>query len=383
MTSLSRRKRRITARAITRATLAVSAAALALVVGPLSAQPGQLPLPKGYQPRTPPAPAQPQPAARPAVSPTGGPLPGSVGQILYFNKPADAALANGANGQPVRPVDGVALNEPPLRAAEAPVPDVPPLPLPPPASRYLPPQGGLAPPPAVTVSLPQPVLAQPPLSAVQPGEVTSTSQKAIPPVPPEFVQLPTRASVFTVYDDRQLEAAIRDRVLRDNIASLEKQIQSATDPKTIDDLRARLARDKKTLLDPASDASYAFPELPVVSPPGVAYRPKTLDYAPRQVLIEPNYVVHRRLHFEERNAERSGWDLGPAQALLSTGYFWRDTLLWPQSLASACVRGPWDTSAGKAGAGCPSPYYLYPLGLTITGTAAETAILTGGAFLLP
>ena len=305
---------------------------------------------------------------------------------MYFNKPADAALANGANGQPVRPASGVAQTDAPLRAAETPVPDVAPLPLPPPESRYLPPQGGgIAPPPPLVVSLPpQPALAQPPVLALaQPGEATSTSKKAIPPVPPEFVRLPSRESVFTVYDDKQLEAAIRERVLRDNIASLEKQIQSATDPKTIEDLRARLDRDKKTLTDPGSDASYRFPELPVVSPPGVTYRPKTLDYAPRQVLIEPTYVVHRRLHFEERNAERSGWDLGPMQALVSTAYFWRDTLLWPQSLASACVRGPWDTNAGKAGVGCPSPYYLYPLGLTITGTAAETAIITGGAFLLP
>lgn len=335
------------------------------------------------------------------MSPTGGPLPGSVGQILYFNKPADAALANGANGQPVRPAGGVAQNDPPLRAAETPVPDVPPLPLPPPESRYLPPQGGgIAPPPPVLVSLPaQPALVQPqPAPALaQPGDVTSTSKKAIPPVPPEYILFPSRDRVFTVYNDKRLEAAILDRVLRDSIASLEIQIQTAEKAlksenkpeeiakyrKTIEEFQNRIENLKKTLKDPTSDASYQFPELPVVSPPGVAYRPKTLDYAPRQVLIEPNYVVHRRLHFEERNAERSGWDLGPAQALLSTGYFWRDTLLWPQSLASACVRGPWDTSAGKAGPGCPSPYYLYPLGLTITGTAAETAILTGGAFLLP
>lgn len=335
-----------------------------------------MPLPKGYQPRTPPTKAQPQPA-RPAVSPTGGPLPGSAGQIMYFNKPADAALANGANGQPIQLAEGVARTDVPLRAAEVPVPDVPPQPLPPPASRYLPPQGGIAP-------LPQPTFAQPPaLPAAQPGETTSTSKKAIPPVPAEYVQFPSRDRVFTVYDDSQLNRAIVDRVIRDRIATLEKQIQNEPDPTKVPPLREQLERAKKSLENPSSDPSYRFPDLPVVSPPGVAYRPKTLDYAPRQVLVEPTYVVHRRLHFEERNAERSGWDLGPIQALVSTGYFWRDTLLWPQSLASACVRGPWDTSAGKAGVGCPAPYYVYPLGLTITGTAAETAILTGGAFLLP
>jgi hypothetical protein len=344
-----------------------------------------LPLPKGYQPRTPPPQAQSQPAARPAVSPTGGPLPGSVGQILYFNKPADAALATGANGQPIKLADGVAQNDVPLRTADVPVPDVPalPQPLPPPASRYLPPSGGAGA-PSVVVSLPQPALAQPPVPEPQPGNGTTTvSKKAIPPVPPEFVRLPPRANVFTVYDDKQLESAILERVIRDRITTLEKQIQNEPDPMKARDLQPQLDAARKALRDPSSDKSYEFPKLPVVSPPEVAYRPKTLDYEPRQVLIEPSYVVHRRLHFEERNAERSGWDIGPAQALLSTAYFWRDTLLWPQSLASACVRGPWDTNAGKAGVGCPSPYYLYPLGLTITGTAAETAILTGGAFLLP
>lgn len=313
--------------------------ALAVWVAPLGAQqPGALPLPKGYQPRTP-APAR-------AAAPPTGATPGGPGTVMYFSKPAEARTATGANGQPVRPAGAA---DGPLRSAEAPVPDVPALPPPLPASRYLS-EGKAAPHPAFA----QP---EPGTGAAQPLDAPSTSKKAIPPVPPEAIQLPARQNVFTVYNDDKLEKAIMERVRED------------------------LRRDNK--YTPQQEQYLVLPPLPVVSPPGVAYRPKTSEYEPRQVLIEPHYVTHRRLHFEERNSERNGWDLGPLQTLVSTAYFWRDTLLWPQSLASACVRGPWDTSAGKSTPGCPTPYYVYPLGLTVTGTAAETAIITGGAFLLP
>ena len=91
--------------------------------------------------------------------------------------------------------------------------------------------------------------------------------------------------------------------------------------------------------------------------------------------------IHRRLLFEEKNAERAGWDLGPMQTLLSAAYFYRDVLSLPHNLASGCVTGFWSTSAGKCLPGSPSPYYVYPLGLTLTGSAVEGAAVTGGLFL--
>ncbi|MCS7272510.1 MAG: hypothetical protein NZ703_15610, partial [Gemmataceae bacterium] len=100
---------------------------------------------------------------------------------------------------------------------------------------------------------------------------------------------------------------------------------------------------------------------------GQKYVAKTTDYPPQRVEYVSNYVVHRRLHFEEKNAERYGWDLGIIQPLVSAAYFYKDVLLWPNSLASGVAHGFWDTNMGKCLPGSPVPYYLYPPGLTITG----------------
>jgi hypothetical protein len=37
---------------------------------------------------------------------------------------------------------------------------------------------------------------------------------------------------------------------------------------------------------------------------------------------------------------------------------------------------------GKCSPGSPTPYYLYPPGLTITGVTTELGLITGGAFIL-
>ncbi len=116
---------------------------------------------------------------------------------------------------------------------------------------------------------------------------------------------------------------------------------------------------------------------------GLSYVAKTADYPPRQVDYVSGYVVHRRLHFEEKNAERYGWDLGILQPLVSAAYFYKDVLLWPNSLASGVAYGFWDTNMGKCLPGSPTPYYLYPPGLTITGSAVEGLVITGAAFAIP
>lgn len=105
-------------------------------------------------------------------------------------------------------------------------------------------------------------------------------------------------------------------------------------------------------------------------------------YAPVQALIEPRYVVHRRLLFEEKNAERFGWDLGLAQPLLSTGYFFKDVLFWPAHLTSN-FHERYDTSAGKCPPGSPVAYYLYPPNIDLRGGLVQTGLVIGTVFLLP
>ena len=173
----------------------------------------------------------------------------------------------------------------------------------------------------------------------------------------KYVRFPPQGDVFAFPNDAQLEKAVLDRLRKDEEAY--KRDPFAKYPPTL-----------------------TFPALPQVGD-GVAYQPKTINYPPMRVNHEPLYVVHRRLHFEEKNAERYGWDLGIIQPLVSAAYFYKDVLLWPNSLASGVAYGFWDTNVGKCLPGSPTPYMLYPPGLTITGTVVEGLFVTGVAFAIP
>lgn len=319
---------------------------------------------------------------------------------MYFQKPADALIAAGGPGSSVNSPVGevVQLNAPGRVPVPSGVPDVPvsTLPPPPPPSRYvIPPPAVIVPPAAVGYSAQSEV--QLPLDPMP-----STSKKQVPPPPPVpdyAIRLPARERIFVVYDDPQLELAIMQILIDDQIdaedrkkkeaemalkiATKQEDIDKAK--KDIDAAQNKIDDLKLTRKDPFAPrmmqpSTYQFPPLPVVSPPGVQYQAKTSTYPPRQAILEPGYVVHRKLHFEERNAERMGWDLGPMQTLISAGYFWRDVLLLPQSVVSGWCRGAWDTNAGKCLPGSPAPYYIYPLGLTVSGTAFETLSAIGIGF---
>jgi hypothetical protein len=125
-----------------------------------------------------------------------------------------------------------------------------------------------------------------------------------------------------------------------------------------------------------------FPLADALVPADKKYEPKTVGYAPMQLLREPSYVIHRHLYFEEMNSERAGWDAGPAQALFSAGYFYRDVVLLPARFASHC-KDNYDCSAGKCMPGSPTPYYCYPLDITTFGGAVGATVITGLAFIIP
>ena len=112
-----------------------------------------------------------------------------------------------------------------------------------------------------------------------------------------------------------------------------------------------------------------FPDEPILSKEKYAGR----SWPEQKALVEPNYVCYGRLLFEDRNAERYGWDLGPTQPLLSTGLFFRDALFLPYNLFKDPCRT--ETSAGQCLPGDPVPYLLYPPELSVTGGVAEAAVL--------
>ena len=129
-------------------------------------------------------------------------------------------------------------------------------------------------------------------------------------------------------------------------------------------------------------SAYALPQPAKVGASGVAYVPKTASYGPTAALIEPGYLVHRRLMFEEKNSERNGWDLGFIQPLVSTAAFYKDALLMPAHLASNLAER-YDTSAGKCLPGNAVPYYLYPEEITLFGATVGAVAVTGAAFIFP
>ena len=132
----------------------------------------------------------------------------------------------------------------------------------------------------------------------------------------------------------------------------------------------------------ANAADYNFPEVQQVAPPGTPYVAKTVNYPPGGIFIEPTYVTHRRLYFEDRNTERYGWDLGPLQTVVSAGAFYKDVFLFPAYFASH-PHERYETSRGKCRPGDPVPYFLYPPEIDIWGYAAQASTLVGAGFVFP
>jgi hypothetical protein len=106
------------------------------------------------------------------------------------------------------------------------------------------------------------------------------------------------------------------------------------------------------------------------------------DWPKMRMLVEPHYVCHRRLHFEELNSERYGWEAGVFQPFLSAAYFYKDVAFFPMRAFSDPCRC-YDCNSGKCLPGDPVPYLLYPPEITATGVAAQAAAVGGLAVLFP
>ena len=140
------------------------------------------------------------------------------------------------------------------------------------------------------------------------------------------------------------------------------------------ELSSRIKRELQT--------QYSIPvDLPTV--PAIATGPLSARVnSPMQVLIEPSYVMHRRLFFEQKNTERAGWDFGPAQPILSSLHFYKDIVLLPSKMASNLLE-PYETSAGKCLPGSPTPLLWYPPEITAFGGTVGAAAIVGPVALFP
>jgi hypothetical protein len=104
---------------------------------------------------------------------------------------------------------------------------------------------------------------------------------------------------------------------------------------------------------------------------------------PRMVeTVEPHYVAHGRLLFEQPNFERAGWDLGIFQPIVSVGVFALDYVTMPYQMWTRPLQ-QMEVSAGKVLPGDPAPLMLYPWEWSATGLAGQAVSVTGAAFIFP
>jgi hypothetical protein len=122
-----------------------------------------------------------------------------------------------------------------------------------------------------------------------------------------------------------------------------------------------------------------FPEEALVS---TDKNPPRRVWPDMQEIAEPNYVCYGRLYFEQRNAERYGWELGILQPFISAGTFFTDVVLLPYHIGTEPCRC-YDSNAGYCLPGDAVPYLLYPPDISLTGLAAEAVAVGGLAAVFP
>lgn len=90
----------------------------------------------------------------------------------------------------------------------------------------------------------------------------------------------------------------------------------------------------------------------------------------------PNWVRYEPLYFEEKNAERYGWDAGIYQPFLSAGKFYLDLVMLPYNFG---VRPVWhrEYNTGYMLPGDPVPYLIYIPDFSWTGLTLEAAAVVG------
>jgi hypothetical protein len=105
-------------------------------------------------------------------------------------------------------------------------------------------------------------------------------------------------------------------------------------------------------------------------------------FPPRVEGVEPSYVCHGRLFFEQPNFERQGWDLGIVTPVVNLGAYYYDLLLLPYHSATRPFQRT-DCSAGKCLPGDSTPLYLYPEEFSVTGLVGQAGVVTGLFYLFP
>lgn len=121
-----------------------------------------------------------------------------------------------------------------------------------------------------------------------------------------------------------------------------------------------------------------FPETPILSKE--PWRPRA--FPPMVEFVEPAYVCHRRLYFEQPNFERYGYDFGVLQPAMNLGVFYYDVFMFPYH-AFSDLHNCTECNVGKCLPGDPAPMLYTPERFSVTGTIGQAAAIVGGLYLFP
>lgn len=111
-----------------------------------------------------------------------------------------------------------------------------------------------------------------------------------------------------------------------------------------------------------------------------AYQPRV--FPPQMAQVEPLFVLHQRLLFEQPNFERGLWDFGIVQPVISLGVFYYDMALLPYHFYSD-LRDRSEGNLGKCLPGDQTPLRVPIERFSVTGAIGEVGVIIAGGYLFP
>lgn len=224
-----------------------------------------------------------------------------------------------------------------------------------------------------------------PLPAEIVAPVNNTPVLTMPVVPPKpIVEMPPPKPAVIVPVQAQQPMMNPEAEVR-SVADALKDYQILLEPPSPQALFGQLDSEKmlekrmrQQALQRKPPDNVQFPDKPLLSTSDFKGR----HLAPQLVYAEPAFVTYHRLYFEDKNAERYGWDAGFIQPIVSTAMFYKDVIFWPYKIATRpCQR--FDTNAGYCLPGDPVPYICEAPEISLSGALYEGATVVALFALFP
>jgi len=109
---------------------------------------------------------------------------------------------------------------------------------------------------------------------------------------------------------------------------------------------------------------------------------KPREFARSVAVVEPMFVMHQRLLFEQPNFERGLYDLGIIQPVVNLGVFYYDMAMMPYHYWSN-LRDCSESNIGKCLPGDQAPFRVPIERFSVTGAIGELGVIIAGGYLFP